>query len=63
LKEGYECTSEEIMEFCKGKIASFKIPRHFYFVDEFPMTGSGKIQKFKLKEIALADLEPIKSAS
>jgi len=50
LKEGHTATEEEIIDFCKGKIANFKIPRYVRFVDEFPMTGSGKIQKFVLKE-------------
>jgi fatty-acyl-CoA synthase len=50
LKEGQEATEEEIINFCKGKIAGFKVPRYVRFVDEYPMTGSGKIQKFLLKE-------------
>jgi fatty-acyl-CoA synthase len=53
LKEGMSATEEEILAFCKGKIAGFKIPRYVTFVKEFPLTGSGKIQKFKLKEQAL----------
>jgi len=57
LKEGLSATEEEILNFCKGKIASFKIPRYVTFVKEFPMTGSGKIQKFKLKEQGLERLE------
>jgi len=52
LKEGMSATPEEILSFCQGKIANFKIPRYIAFVKEFPMTGSGKIQKFKLKEQA-----------
>jgi fatty-acyl-CoA synthase len=50
LKEGEEATEEEIIEYCKGKIANFKIPRYVRFVEAYPMTGSGKIQKFALKE-------------
>jgi fatty-acyl-CoA synthase len=42
-----------VRDFCKGKIAYYKIPKYIFFVDEFPMTGSGKIQKFKLKELSL----------
>ncbi len=57
LKEGMSATEEEILAFCKGKIAGFKIPRYVTFVKEFPMTGSGKIQKFKLKEQASERLE------
>ncbi len=49
LKEGVLET--EIKEFCKGKIARYKIPKYIFFVDNFPLTGSGKIQKFKLREI------------
>ena len=57
LKEGMAATEEEILAFCKGKIANFKIPRHVAFVKELPMTGSGKVQKFKLKEQALERLK------
>ena len=53
LKEGEEATEEEMKEYCKGKIARFKIPRYIQFCDEFPMTASGKIQKFKLRQQAL----------
>lgn len=49
-KEGVECTEEEIIEFCKGKIARFKIPSQVIFVHNYPMTASGKIQKYKLRE-------------
>jgi fatty-acyl-CoA synthase len=57
LKEGVSASEEEVLSFCKGKIANFKIPRYVTFVREFPMTGSGKIQKFMLKEQALKRLE------
>ena len=50
LQEGQETTEEEIIRYCKGKIANFKVPRFVRFVDEYPMTGSGKIQKFVLKD-------------
>jgi fatty-acyl-CoA synthase len=50
LKAGDQATAEEIKSFCEGKIARFKIPREIRFVDSFPMTASGKIQKFKLRE-------------
>jgi len=50
-------TEEEILSYCKGKIANFKIPRYVAFVQEFPMTGSGKIQKFKLKEKAMEEMK------
>ncbi len=52
LKEGTKCSQEEIIEFFKGKIANYKIPKYVKFTRSFPMTASGKIQKFKLREIA-----------
>lgn len=55
LKVGETITLEEIRSFCEGKIARFKIPRHIRFVEEFPMTASGKIQKFKLREMHRQD--------
>ncbi len=53
LRNGDQASSEEVQDFCKDKIAFYKIPRYIYFLDEFPTTASGKIQKFKLREIAL----------
>ena len=53
LHEGAEMTDLDVREFCTGKIARYKIPRYIFFVKEFPMTGSGKIQKFKLKDLGL----------
>jgi fatty-acyl-CoA synthase len=53
LKEGETLSEEEVRDFCRGQIARYKIPRHIFFVEEFPMTGSGKIQKYKLKDIGL----------
>jgi hypothetical protein len=44
-------TEEEIRRFCEGKIAYFKIPQHVRFVEGFPMTVTGKIQKFRIREI------------
>ncbi|MCC5800624.1 AMP-binding protein [Rossellomorea vietnamensis] len=52
LKEGQTATSEEIREYCTGKIARHKIPRYIEFTDAYPMTASGKIQKFRLREQA-----------
>jgi len=46
-------SEEDIKSFCKGQIAHFKIPRHVWFVDEFPMTVTGKLQKFRMREMAL----------
>ena len=53
LKEGYEMSSEDVRDYCKDKIARYKVPRYLFFVEQFPMTGSGKIQKFRLREMAL----------
>ncbi len=50
LKAGAKATEEELREFCQGRVARFKIPKYVRFVGEFPMTASGKIQKFKLRE-------------
>lgn len=48
-----EITAEDVRDFCKDKIARYKIPRYIFFLNEYPLTGSGKIQKFKLREMAL----------
>ena len=50
LKAGETASAEEIREFCQGKIAHFKIPEHIRFVETFPTTLSGKIQKYKIRE-------------
>uniref|UniRef100_A0A8C7P0F7 Medium-chain acyl-CoA ligase ACSF2, mitochondrial n=1 Tax=Oncorhynchus mykiss TaxID=8022 RepID=A0A8C7P0F7_ONCMY len=50
LKEGLDCSREEIRDFCKGQISHFKIPHYVVFVDSYPLTASGKIQKNKLRE-------------
>jgi len=57
LKKGMEMTEEEVREYCRGKIANYKIPRYAKFVDSYPMTASGKIQKFKLREMAIRELQ------
>jgi len=54
LKAGTECSCEEVREYCTGKIAYFKIPHTIRFVESFPMTVTGKIQKFKIREAELA---------
>ena len=51
LHEGQTLKEEDVIEYCRGKISKFKWPQLIMFLDEFPMTGSGKIQKFKLTEI------------
>ncbi|WP_417515238.1 AMP-binding protein [Marinobacter sp.] len=48
--------ADDLMAFCKGKIAHFKIPRNYKFVDAFPMTVTGKIQKFKMREISIEEM-------
>lgn len=53
LHEGTSLTEEEVRLFCRGSIARHKIPKYIFFVDSFPMTASGKIQKYKLKDIGL----------
>jgi len=55
LKEGTVCCAVEIRNFCKGRIADFKVPRYVKFVDSFPMTVSGKIQKYKMRESSIQD--------
>jgi len=50
LKPGQGMTTEEVQEYCHGKIAHFKIPQHIRFVDAFPMTVTGKLQKFRIRE-------------
>ena len=53
LHEGVTMTEDIVKDFCRGKIARHKIPKYIFFVDTYPMTGSGKIQKFKLKDLGL----------
>ncbi|MDR1937044.1 MAG: AMP-binding protein, partial [Tannerellaceae bacterium] len=57
LHDGVTMTEEEVKDFCRGQIARHKIPKYVFFVDHFPLTGSGKIQKFKLRELSLELLE------
>jgi fatty-acyl-CoA synthase len=61
-RDGATPTGEELALWCKGKIASYKIPRHWKFVDSFPMTVTGKIQKFKMREVAVEELGLEKAA-
>jgi fatty-acyl-CoA synthase len=56
LKPGRSATAEEIRNFCQGKVAHFKIPRYIRFVTEFPMTATGKPQKFMMREQMMRDL-------
>jgi fatty-acyl-CoA synthase len=55
-REGVVLSETEVREYCSGKIAHFKVPRYVKVVDEFPMTVTGKIQKYKMREQAIVDL-------
>jgi fatty-acyl-CoA synthase len=57
LKKGVEMAEDEVREFCRGKIANYKVPKYVKFVDSFPMTASGKIQKFKMRDMAIKELQ------
>jgi fatty-acyl-CoA synthase len=50
LRPGQAMTTEDVQEYCRGKIAHFKVPQYVRFVDEFPMTVTGKLQKFRIRE-------------
>jgi fatty-acyl-CoA synthase len=56
LRAGESASEEEIREFCKERITHYKIPRYIWFVDEFPVTVTGKLQKFKMREMAMERL-------
>jgi fatty-acyl-CoA synthase len=56
LRSGETLTAEEVREFCREQIAHYKVPRHIRFVDEFPMTVTGKMQKFIMREQMAAEL-------
>jgi fatty-acyl-CoA synthase len=63
LRSGAQVSGDELRDFCRGKIASYKIPRYWKFVDGFPMTITGKVQKFKMREAAVAELGLEKAAA
>jgi fatty-acyl-CoA synthase len=56
LRDGATATAEELRDFCRGQIATYKIPRYVRFTSEFPMTVTGKIQEFKMREISVEEL-------
>jgi fatty-acyl-CoA synthase len=56
LRDGSSANEEEIRDFCRGKIAHYKVPRYVNFVAEFPMTITGKVQKYKMREISTREL-------
>jgi len=55
-KDGATLTPEDVQDFCRGQISRHKVPRHVFFVAEYPMTGSGKVQKYRLRQIAVERL-------
>ena len=55
-RPGSSLTEEGVRDFCRGRIAHFKIPRYVKFVDSFPMTVTGKVQKFKMRDSAIDEL-------
>jgi len=62
-RHGHSLTAEALDAFCRGRIASYKIPRWFKLVEDFPMTVTGKIQKFKMREASIAELGLEKAAA
>jgi fatty-acyl-CoA synthase len=56
LRPGAELSAEQVREFCQGQIAHYKIPRYVRFTDAFPMTVTGKVQKFKMRETSVTEL-------
>ena len=57
LKTGTDATDEELSQYCRGQIATTKIPRYWKRVETFPMTVTGKIQKFRMRELAISELD------
>ena len=56
VEPGLSIAAAEVADFCRGKMASFKIPRHLLIVDDYPMTSSGKVQKYLLRQMAAEKL-------
>ena len=63
LREGAQLTEEAVREYCKGRIAHFKTPRYVRFADGFPMTVTGKVQKYKMREQAIEELGLVEQAT
>jgi len=57
LRKGQQATADEIRDYCRGQIATYKIPRYIRFKDEFPMTVTGKVQKFRMREEMMSELD------
>jgi fatty-acyl-CoA synthase len=62
LRPGATLSLDELREFCTGQIAHFKIPRYLRITGEFPMTVTGKVQKFKMREVSIAELDLAEAA-
>ena len=62
-RAGASLTEDEVRDFCRGQIAHYKIPRYVKLVDSFPMTVTGKVQKFKMRETAIDELGLDKAAA
>jgi fatty-acyl-CoA synthase len=56
LRDGAVVTADDFAAACAGRLAKYKVPRYWKFVDAFPMTVSGKVRKFRMREIAAAEL-------
>ena len=56
LRDGQTATEDEIRDFCRGQIATYKIPRYMRFTTEFPTTVTGKIQKFRMRQVSIEEL-------
>ncbi len=55
-RDGADITEADVVDFTRSRIAPYKKPKHVFFVDSYPMTASGKIQKYKLREMACVQL-------
>jgi len=56
LRPGHSLTIDELRDFCRGRIAHYKVPRYLKVTDDFPLTVTGKVQKFRMREISIAEL-------
>jgi fatty-acyl-CoA synthase len=59
LKPGEQLSEEELREYCRANISHQKVPKYFRFVTEYPLTASGKIKKFELREVTIQKGEPV----
>jgi fatty-acyl-CoA synthase len=57
LKHGASISEKAVIAFCKDKISEYKVPKYIFFVDAFPLSGSGKVQKFKLSESGFKEVQ------